>query len=100
MISDQASSVFTSTKDVGDAEGGIPVFAGQATLTDEVTGRLVAPQIQLLSKTQTLQSFIAALGDSLDTSGLAALTTASNNKDGSDSQKTGSLNITLNFISD
>ena len=92
-----STSVFSSTKKIGEPVVGTPVFAGQNTQLDAISGRFIPPQLLALVKTQELQSYVANLGDSLDTSGLSAITTNSTNKDGSDSQKTGSVVISLNL---
>ena len=78
------SSVFTSTADVG-GEGGVPVYAGQSTSTDEATGRVVSPQLSMVSDSVSVGGFTAATGDSISDSGLAALSSTTSSISGSDS---------------
>ncbi len=92
-----SSSVFSSTKKIGEAVIGTPVFAGQNTQLDAISGRFIPPQLLALIKTQDLQAYVANLGNTLDNSSISALTGASNTNEGGKDQNTGSLVVSLNF---
>lgn len=88
----QASSVFTSTKDVGDA-GGIPLYAGQISSPDYLTGNMVNPQLQMITENQDIQGFTAATGGSAMDAGLAAMTTDSTVRESGLTQESGTLRV-------
>ena len=97
----QASSVFTSTKDVGNGDG-IPLYAGQTSLPDYTTGNMINPQIQMISENLNLQGFSPATGASAADEGLAGLSAGGSTREGGSTDSapaaaTGSLtvNITL-----
>ena len=97
---EQSSSVFTSTKDVGDGNG-IPLFEGQSTQVDLASGNMVNPQVQMVNDTQTVQGYTAATGGSTADDGLATLSTAgmtTTTKEGGSQQNTGSLSVKLILV--
>lgn len=75
-VEDGDSTVFTSTSDVGDAYG-IPVYEGQETTTDSVTGQVIPTQLSMMTSTQDLGGFTANTGNSIIDSGTAILSNIS-----------------------
>ena len=110
------SSVFTSTSDVGDAYG-TPVYEGQETFTDELTGQVIPTQLTMLASAVDVGGFTSNTGNSVIENGTAALSSLSsgggssnnsggegnsnsggdgnNNANNSPEPTTASLNITL-----
>ncbi len=107
------STVLTNVADVGDAYG-TPVYEGQETVTDNVTGQVVSTQLSMVSSTVDVGGFTANTGNSIAENGTAALSSmtsggASSSSTGGDSSSpssdptptpapaptSASLNITL-----
>lgn len=80
------STVLTNVADVGDAYG-TPVYEGQETVTDNVTGQVVSTQLSMVSSTVDVGGFTANTGNSIAENGAAALSSMTSG--GASSSSTG-----------
>lgn len=97
------SSVFTETAEVGDSYG-TPVYEGQETTADFMTGQIIPTQLSMITSTRSVGGFTPATGNSLledGTATLSSLTSGSISDSPSSNNQTeptsGSISITLTF---
>jgi hypothetical protein len=72
------SSVFTDTSDVGDSYG-TPVYEGQETSTDFLTGQVIPTQLSMIAASQTVGGFTANTGSSIIENATAVLSNIASN---------------------
>jgi len=96
----RATSIFSSTASVSGESGGVPVYEGQSTETDEFSGRVVSTQVSMVTNNTSVGGYTAATGDSVSENGLAALSAATGtttSDSGKDQAQTANLNISISF---
>ncbi|WP_051537794.1 FecR domain-containing protein [Treponema sp. C6A8] len=95
-----SSTVFTSTSELSEGKG-TPVYEGQATMADEMTGEVISTQLKMLVDAYSVGGFSAATGSSLAENGLSTLSAIGSNTSSTNikDEKIGTLILRLSITS-